>query len=57
MSTFDHKHSRTHDFVFEEYIIQTFILKYTCSQLCRGGQFCWWMKPEYSEKSTDLPYI
>jgi hypothetical protein len=21
----------------------------------RGGQFQWWRKPEYPEKSTDLP--
>ena len=23
----------------------------------RGGQFYWWRKPEYSEKTTDLPHI
>ena len=25
--------------------------------LYRGGQFYWWMKPEYPEKTTDLPQV
>ena len=24
-------------------------------QLYRGGQFCFWRKPQYPEKTTDLP--
>jgi hypothetical protein len=29
----------------------------TMFQVCRGGQFYWWKKTEYPEKTTDMPQV
>jgi hypothetical protein len=29
----------------------------TIFQLNRGDQFYWWMKPEYSQKTAELPHV
>jgi hypothetical protein len=29
----------------------------TIFQLYRGDQFCWWRKPEYPEKTTNLSQV
>jgi hypothetical protein len=26
-------------------------------QLYRGGQFYWWRRPEFREKTTDMPQV
>jgi len=30
---------------------------FSAFQLCRGGQFYWWRKPEYPEKTTNLSQV
>jgi len=48
-------------FIEEDYIIDQGVWCLTALlaifQLYRGGQFYWWRKPEYPEKTTDLPQI
>jgi hypothetical protein len=29
----------------------------TIYNLYRGGQFYWWRKPDYPEKTTDMPQV
>ena len=51
------KIQRNFYFLFFFVCSKTCLKPKTCSTIYHGGQFYWWGKPEYPEKTTDLPQV
>jgi hypothetical protein len=50
-------HSQMNIFQWERFGLRYLTPLPTIFQLCCGGQFYWWQKPEYSEKTNDLSLV
>jgi len=46
-----------HVILWNELVLRCLTQHSTLFQLYRGGQFCWWKKPEYPEKTIDQPQV
>jgi len=44
-----------HEQIWAGVVLWCLTLRSTIFQLYRGSHFYWWGKPEYLEKTTDLP--
>ena len=40
-----------------QHTTEILLVGYTMSTTYHGGQFYWWKKPEYPEKTTNLPQV